>query len=104
MGDYLKAAGIPLLRGREFTEADNTKSPLVAMVNEKLADHFWPGQNPIGKRIRWGMQETPTPWITVVGVIGNIKQTTADMPTQFQIYQPASQNIVSFGSLAPPFF
>lgn len=101
LGDYFTAAGIPLLRGRTFTDADNPRSPLVAIVNKQLADHFWPGQDPIGKRIRWGMQETPTPWMTVVGEIGNIRQTRPDLPTQYQLYQPYSQNVASYGSLAP---
>ena len=101
MGDYFSAAGIPLLRGRVFTDADNRKAPLVAIVNQKLADHFWPGQDPIGKRIRFGMQETPTPWMAVVGVIGNIRQASPDVPIQYQTYQPYSQNTASFGSLAP---
>lgn len=102
MGNYFQAAGIPLPEGRELTPADDAKTPLVAIVNEKLAQHFWPGQDPIGKRLRWGMPETPTPWMTVVGVMGNIKQTSADAPTQYQIYQPYSQYMASFGSLAPP--
>jgi predicted lysophospholipase L1 biosynthesis ABC-type transport system permease subunit len=67
-----------------------------------LAQHYWPGQDPIGKRIRWGMPETPTPWMTVVGEIVDIKQSAADAPTQEQIYQPASQNAASYGALAPP--
>jgi len=100
-GDYFAAAGIPLLRGRTFTDADNAKSSLVAIVNERLARHFWPGQDAIGKRIRWGMVETPTPWMTVVGVIGDIRQSTPDVATQYQIYQPFSQNVASYGSLAP---
>ncbi len=102
IGDYFRAAGIPVLQGRAFTDADNAKAPLVAIVNEKLAGHFWPGQDPIGKRIRFGLQETPTPWMTVVGVIGNIRQTSADAPTRYQIYQPFSQNVASYGSLASP--
>ncbi|HEX4757822.1 MAG TPA: ABC transporter permease, partial [Terracidiphilus sp.] len=102
MGDYFRAAGIPLLQGREFTPADGAKAPLVAIVNEKLAQHFWLGQDPIGKRLRWGMPESPTPWITVVGVMGNVKQTSADAPTQDEIYQPYSQYMASIGSLAPP--
>ena len=101
MGDYFRAAGIPLLQGREFTPADGAKAPLVAIVNEKLAQHFWLGQDPIGKRLRWGMPESPTPWITVVGVMGNVKQTSADAPTQDEIYQPYSQYMASIGSLAP---
>ncbi len=101
MGDYLGAEGIPLLHGRTFTEADNAKSPLVVIVNQHLAEHFWPGQDPVGKRLRWGMQETPTPWLTVVGEFGDIKQNKPDAPVRYQVYQPFSQNVASFGSLAP---
>jgi ABC-type antimicrobial peptide transport system permease subunit len=49
-----------------------------------------------------GMQETPTPWLTVVGEVVDVKQNTPDTATSYQIYQPASQNIASYGSLAPP--
>jgi len=101
LGDYFHAAGIPLLRGRVFTDADTAKSPLVAIVNHALAQQFWPGQDPIGKRLRWGMPETPTPWMTVAGEIGDVKQNTAEAPIQYQIYQPYAQYMVSFGSLVP---
>jgi predicted permease len=101
MGDYFAAEGIPLLRGRAFTDADNGKAPLVVIVNRRLAEHFWPGQDPIGKRLRWGMQETPTPWMTVVGEIGDLKQNTPDQPVRYQAYQPYSQNVASFGALSP---
>jgi len=102
IGDYFDAAGIPLLEGRNFTSSDTAKSPMVVIVNHTLAAKFWPGQDPIGKRLRWGMQETPTPWMTVVGVVGDVRQSTPDVPVQYQIYQPASQNVESYGSLAPP--
>ena len=102
MGDYLRAAGIPLLRGRDFNDADNARSPLVAIVNRTLAEHFWPGRDPIGRRLRMGMQETPTPWMTVVGEVGDVKQNTPDSETGFQIYQPAGQQLASYGSLVPP--
>jgi len=102
MGHYFRAAGIPLLRGRDFTEADNARAPLVVVVNRTLADHYWPGQDPIGKRVRWGAPVSPTPWMTVVGEVGDIKQTAADAETQAQMYQPASQNVSSYGSLARP--
>ena len=101
MGDYFAAEGIPLLRGRAFTQADTARSPLVVVVNRHLAEHFWPGQDPIGKRLRWGMEETPTPWLTVVGEIGDIKQNTPDAPVRYQVYQPFNQNLASFGALAP---
>ena len=53
-GDPIQALGIRLLRGRTFTEADNAGSQLVALVNSKLAQRYWPGQDPIGKRFRRG--------------------------------------------------
>jgi predicted permease len=102
MSDYFRAAGIPLLSGRVFSDSDNGKAPLVCIVNYMLAEHFWPGQDPIGKRLRWGYSRTPTPWMTVVGVMGNIKQMAIDAPTQYEIYQPSSQLMASYGKLVPP--
>ena len=94
--------GIPILRGRTFTEADTMGSPLVIIVNRKLAERFWPGQDPIGKRIHLGLQETPLPWMTVVGEIGDIKQNSADADTTYQLYQPISQFKTSLGQFAAP--
>jgi predicted permease len=102
MGDYFAAAGIPLLRGRTFTEADNANSPLVLIVNRTLAERYWPGQDPIGKRIKIGVAETPTPWMTVVGEIGDIRQTSADADVTNQMYGPASQLKTVLGQFAPP--
>jgi predicted permease len=102
LGNYFSAAGIPILRGRSFTEADTLGSPLVVIVNRKLAEQFWPGQDPIGKRIHLGLQETPLPWMTVVGEIGDIKQYSADADTTYQLYQPASQFKTSLGQFASP--
>jgi len=100
LGDYFRAMGIALRRGRTFTEADNVHAQLVVIVNHKLAEHYWPGQDPIGKRIRWGMQETPTPWLTVVGEVDDVKQSAPDQETKEQAYEPAQQAFVSYGSLA----
>jgi predicted permease len=61
IGDYFHAAGIPLLRGRDFTEADREGAPLVVIVNRALAVRYWPGQDPIGKRLKIGVPETPCP-------------------------------------------
>jgi putative ABC transport system permease protein len=102
MGNYFAAQGIHLLRGRDFTAADNARAPLVVIVNQHLANHYWPGQDPIGKRLRWGMLETPTPWMTVVGVTADVRQNSPDVPVRNQIFQPYSQNVASYGSLAPP--
>jgi predicted permease len=102
IGNYFRAAGIPLVRGRDFTEADHAGSPLVVIVNRTLAERYWPGQDPIGKRIHIGVQESQTPWMTVVGEIGDIKQTSADAETLSQMYTPASQLKDSIAGFAPP--
>lgn len=99
-GDSFHALGIRLLRGRLFTDADKEGSPLVAIVNHKLAEHYWPGESPIGKRLRRGMSETSTPWLTIVGEVGDVKMGSADSSTEEQFYQPATQVVDSEGVLA----
>jgi len=101
-GDYFAAAGIPLLRGRVFTEADTATAPLVAIVNRTLAERYWPGQDPIGKRLKIGVPESDTPWMTIVGEIGDIKQTSATADTLSQLYTPASQIKADIAQFAPP--
>lgn len=98
-GDFGKTMGIPLLAGRTFTPADNADSPLVLIVNRKLAERYWPGQDPVGKHLRIGMVETPTPWITVVGEVADIKQASPDDEDREQWYQPMSQYEKSLGTL-----
>jgi putative ABC transport system permease protein len=99
-GDYFQSMGVPLLAGRFFTPADNADSPLVIIVSHKLAQHYWPGQDPIGKRLRIGTPESPTPWLTVVGEIGDLKENSPDQPTKQQWYQPIDQLGKTLGSLA----
>ena len=102
LGDYFTAVGIPLLRGRTFTPADRAGAPLVIIVNRTLAEHYWPGQNPIGKRIHIGIAETPLPWMSVVGEVGDVKQTTGEDQTTDQFYQPVAQFKETLGSFAAP--
>jgi putative ABC transport system permease protein len=104
MGNYFRAAGIPLLRGREFTPADDGPgAALVVILNRTLAEHYWPGQDPIGKRLRRGPAEATTiPWATVVGEIGDVKELAADVPTMNQVYFPVSQARADAGSFATP--
>jgi predicted permease len=103
MGDYFRAAGIPLLRGRAFSPDDDAHAPLVAIVNHTLAHHYWPGQDPIGKRLHRGPTEATTvPWVTVVGEIGDVKELAADVPATNQVYFPFSQAKADAGSFAPP--
>lgn len=99
-GDYFQAMGIPLLRGRFFTPDDTANAPLVAIVNQKVAEHFWPGESPIGKRIYWGRRETTMPWMTIVGEVADVRQDTPDGKFVEQIYQPVQQRNASFGSFS----
>jgi predicted permease len=99
-GDPIQALGIRLLRGRTFTEADNAGSQLVALVNSRLAQRYWPGQDPIGKRFRRGMQETKTPWMTVVGEVDSVKMGSPDERTAEHFYQPVDQTSISEGDFA----
>jgi len=99
-GDPFEVLGIRVRRGRVFTESDNAGSPLVAIVNRKLAERYWPGQDPIGKRLRRGMPETSTPWMTVVGEVDDVKLGSADAETLPQVYQPVTQTVASKGVFA----
>jgi predicted permease len=101
-GDYLQAMQVPLLAGRFLSPSDTADSQLVIVVNHKLAEHFWPGQSPLGKRIRIGTPETPTPWLTIVGEIADIKETSPDVPTKEELYQSVEQVEKSVGSLGSP--
>jgi predicted permease len=98
MGNYFRAQGIPIVRGRDFNDADRAGAPLVVIINQALAKHYWPGQDPIGKRLKRGSLEMPTPWMTVVGEIGDIKQIAADANTRDQFYVPASQAAASYAA------
>jgi predicted permease len=102
MGDFFPAMGIPLLRGRLFTEADRHGAQLVLIVNHKLAQHFWPNQDPLGKRLRIGTPEMQTPWLTVVGEVADVKLTSPDEPSKEQYYMPVDQAEDAIGALGSP--
>jgi len=90
-GDYFAAMRIPLLRGRLFTAPDDSMAPHVTVVNQRLAAQLWPGQDPIGKRIRpLGMDAHPNQWLTVVGVVGDVRQqqlSRAPRPEHYVFYR-----------------
>jgi len=88
---YFDAIGTPLIRGRTFTEGDRIGAPRVAVVDESFARHFWPGENPLGKRFHYGSDTTAGRWITVVGVVPNIKHGALDERPSLQVYEPFAQ-------------
>lgn len=85
--DYFKTMKIPLVAGRYFEPTDAAGTPGVVVVNETLAKVFWPGQSPIGRRLRApGPDDAPPPWLTVVGVVADVKQGGLDQKTGTELY------------------
>lgn len=71
---YFSVLGVPIIEGREFTAADDEAGMPVAVVSVEAAKHYWPGQSPIGRRLKRGARDAENPWLTIVGVAGSIKQ------------------------------
>ncbi len=88
---YFRAMGIPLLRGREFSEGDNATAPGVVIVSQSVARTLWPGQDPLGKRISMEDEPKPGDWLTVVGIVDDVKQQGLAKRSDPAIYQPYLQ-------------
>jgi predicted permease len=89
--DYFPVLSIPLRSGRMFAEADNLSAPPVVIVNEALAQRYWPGTNPLGQRIQLNSSPTPHRWMEVVGIVGNIKHKGIDQSELPEFYVPHAQ-------------
>lgn len=90
--DYFRAMGINLLQGRGLSDADKADSPAVIVIGETMARRFWPGEDPIGKRITPGSPDSPDNWLTVVGVVNDVRQfelTAEPRPQMYLSYQQA---------------
>jgi predicted permease len=94
-GHYFEAMQIPLREGRYFNESDTKSSPAVGIVDEYMAKQLWPNQSAVGKRLHNGGITDKDPWITVVGVVGRIKQYTLDSDSRIAIYYPQTQFVTS---------
>ena len=92
--DYLQTLGVPLLRGRGFTSSDRAGAPQVVLIDRALARKYWPGEDPVGKRIRYPGEEE---WRTVVGVVGEVKHDRLDETAEGTLYTPMLQG----GSTTP---
>lgn len=96
-GDYFGAMEIPLRQGRVFTPADREDAPLVVVINEAMARRYWPGESPIGKRVRLGaFQRVPR---EIVGVVGDVRQTTLEEEAPPAVYLPLEQAPYPFLSI-----
>src|ERR1044071_8945077 len=90
--------GIPLLSGRYFTEQDVETAPPVVIISESLARRFFPGEDPVGKRLKAGDADTQGPWATIAGLVGDVKHSALDAAPRPQLYFPYTQKL--WGHLA----
>ena len=88
---YFQAMGIPVVRGRHFTVNDWKSRTRTILINRQMAERYWPGQNPVGKRLASGIAPRPDRWLTIVGVVGNVRDTGIYRPTPTAIYEPMTQ-------------
>lgn len=88
---YFQAMGIPHLQGRQPTEQDAAGKTPVVVVNQTLARHFFPNENPIGRRLKLGAPQNPRPWLTIVGVVGDVKHSGLGAATRPEMYVPYLQ-------------
>jgi predicted permease len=82
--DYFRTLGIPVVRGRSFTAADDSLAPRVAIINDAMAKRYWPGIDPLGRTLRFGAPTDPP--ITVVGIVADVREATLESEPQPQLY------------------
>jgi putative ABC transport system permease protein len=89
---YFQAMGVTLREGRPFSTSDSATVPMVAIVNDTMARRYWPGESAVGKRIRLS---SPDQWITVVGVVADVKHWGLERPVNPEMYFPEPQYVSS---------
>jgi putative ABC transport system permease protein len=94
--DYFRTMGIPIRSGRTFTAADDASAPKVIVVGETIARALWPGENPVGKRLGRSLDDGGT-WHTVVGVSGDIRQSSLASEPSWDFYLPFAQTADNSG-------
>jgi predicted permease len=87
---YFQAMGVPILRGRDIRDSDDVQSPLVLLVNRALAERYWPGESPVGQRIRLGGNDN-NPFVTIAGVVSDIRHQGLGEEAVPELYFPQAQ-------------
>ena len=98
--NYFSAMGISILKGRDFDDRDTRDAAKVTIIDERLAREYWPDDDPIGKRIRFGPPEDNEPWHTIVGVVGDVRHERLEASTRESVYLPFAQIPIGGSSLA----
>jgi putative ABC transport system permease protein len=88
--------GVPLQRGRFFDAHDTVDAQPVVLVNRRLAEQYWPGEDPTGKRLKIGALDSPNSWLTVVGVVGDVRQAELYGDLRMDLYVPYAQERRAF--------
>jgi putative ABC transport system permease protein len=89
--DYFRTLSIALLKGRLLAAQDNAQAPPVALINQTLARRYWGEEDPVGKRFKLGARTADTPWLTVVGVVGSVRQGGLNSDPFPEFYTPFTQ-------------
>jgi putative ABC transport system permease protein len=88
---YFRTMGIAIVQGRDFSDADTTAAPHVVIINETTAARYWPNDDPLGKRIKFGRPDSAAPWMTVVGVTKDVRHFGLDSVARREMFRPYSQ-------------
>jgi len=83
---------IPIIQGRDISEQDKDGTPGVAIISQRNAQIFFPNEDPIGKRIKMGAPMSPRPWLTIVGIVGSVKQEGLNIEPRSEIYMSYLQD------------
>ena len=97
---YFEAMGIPLVRGRYFEQRDNEKGAPVAIIDETMANTYWPKEDALGKRIKPGGRQSTQPWRTIIGVVRHVRYRTLESPSRVEFYWPYDQTSFTLGSMS----
>ena len=89
--DYMKTLQMKLVEGRAIEARDGAGTLPVALINQTMARNYWPGENPIGKNFKVGEYKEKAPWITVIGIVGDVHQAGLDAPARAEMYLPYQQ-------------
>jgi putative ABC transport system permease protein len=95
---YFRTLGVPLVAGREFDSHDRTEAPPVVVVSESFARKYWNGEDPVGRRIKMGDRESDLPWVTVVGVVGDVRHAglaASALPMYYRPYLQRTEEIMT---------
>ena len=88
---YFRTMNVPLMRGRFFDEHDGPDTLPVVIINETMARRFWPNEDPIGKRFKFGDASSTAPWLTIVGIVGDMRRQGQDKPARCETFAAMTQ-------------